>query len=285
MAEGSEILNDIYNISVGIRAVINTVSNRVGSFLDQSISSGVQAVNDLAAKLQEATVNTINNMTKFLGSVIEGVQNTVNGIAQTVSYISDTVNNITSAVVSQLSAVIDSAVDTLKTKINEVVEGVTEIVNQIKSEIQQVGYNLEQSLNSTKDFLNKSITSGIDTVSRGIEDVKDTTVAKFIEAKNVALNIFDSTVITIQKSTSDVIREGVKIFDKTIAFIDTSITGLAQGFADLFENFQTYFGTIFSDFQKFLTGILTIDEEQMYQRMARLAEKYKQVQNTIIPKS
>jgi phage-related protein len=284
MADEGTIISNIYDAITSVETMVTKIKGKIGDYLDKSISSAETSINNLAVDLQVKTVKSIENMSKFLGGRILDVENIVSSVAQTVSNIEDTVRNITSDVVTQVASAIDGAVDKLKSKVDEIVSSVTDIVNQVKAEVQQASTNITIAIGATQNFLNQSITTGIATVTSGVTDLKDTVVTDFNSAKELAVQISNGILQKVEKSTQDLINNGKIIFDKTIDFVGNSITGLAQGFADLFENFQTFFSTIFSDFQKFIGDLLTIDEDAMYTRMARLAEKYKQVQNTIIPK-
>lgn len=281
---GETILNDIYSLASDAKWYSGQVYEKVNNFLNVSISDAVKQVNDLAVKLQENTVNTINNASTFLGKLSIDIQNTLNSVARSVYSIESTVNHIASDVISNITNKLNDVVDDLTKKIADVTQTLSIIIDNVTQEIQQSTSNIMSSLDATKDFLSNAIKDGTDIVREGITDLKDFSKEQFQTVVTQANMNLITTLNTVEANAKNILDQGVNLFDKTIDFVGQGISGLAQGFADLFENFQTFFSAQFKIFSDDLKNIFMIDESVIQSRMKNLMDTFIAIQKANIRK-
>lgn len=278
MASIEQLLNDTYALARDAKWYSGEVYTKVNNFLNVSISDAVKQINELAVKLQENTVNTINNATNFLGKLALDTQNTVNSIARSVYSIESTVAHLADNIISSITSKLNDVVDDLTRKIADVTQTLSIIVDSVKQEVQQSASNILSSIDATSDFLSRSIKEGTDIVRDDISDLKSFSEKEFQTVMTQANMNLITTLNTVEANAKNILDQGVSLFDKTIDFVGQGITGLAQGFADLFENFQAFFSAQFKIFSDDLKNIFMIDEDVLYAKMAKLTDRFIQVQ-------
>ena len=275
---GETILNDIYSLANDAKWYSGQVYEKVKNFLDKSISSTVTDIQNFSSHLQELTIQSLNNATNFLGNLSLDIQRTVNSVARSVYSIESTVAHIASDVISNISSKLNDVVDDLTRKIADVTQTLSIIIDSVTQEVRQSTSNIMSSLEATKDFLSNSIQEGTDIVREGISDLKDFSTQQFQTVITQANMNLITTLNTVEANARNILDQGVTLFDKTIDFVGQGITGLAQGFADLFENFQSFFTAQIKILTDDLKNIFMIDEDQLYAKMAKLTERFIQVQ-------